>query len=163
MRHRRAYRHRRFQLWLLTSVLAVGPLSMRPLSAAGQGAATSEPAVLQANVDGIVLEWRAPEFSLRHVVGDDGQIYSTLKTSEWAWTEEPGKPQLPVATVLAVVPPSGEVTLEMQDVERSQRSLDHPILPASAPEPVGEPMTHLGWTWARDEQACALDWPSDWP
>jgi hypothetical protein len=119
--------------------------------------------VLQANADGIFFEWRAPEFSLRHVVGDDGQIYSTLKTSEWAWTEDPGKPQLPVATVLAVVPPSGEVTLEVQDVERSQRSLDHPILPASAPEPVGEATTHLGWTWARDEQAYTgtASWPAD--
>jgi hypothetical protein len=111
--------------------------------------------VVRADEAGVVLEWRGPHFVLREVAGDDGRPYSAIEAPGWAQTAEPGRPQLPFTSVLAVVPPSGEVTLQIQTLERSNHPLPHPVAPARAPVPVGDPPTHMEWTWARDELAYA--------
>ena len=98
------------------------------------------------------MEWRAPAFSLRQVVGDDGLSYTTLEAPGWIHTAEPGQPQLPFASALAVVPPTGDVTFHVRALERARRPLSHPVVPARTPVPVGSPPTDVAWTWARDER-----------
>ena len=142
-------------LWLLTLLLAAGLPHLSPLPAADVAPAPPEPVVLRTGAAGIVLEWRAPAFWLRPVTGDDGHPYSALEAPGWPQTAEPGRPQLPAASALAVVPPTGDVTLHVETLERARHSLAHPVIPARAPVPVGAPPTRLEWTWARDERVYA--------
>jgi hypothetical protein len=109
--------------------------------------------VLHADAAGIALEWRAPDFSLLHVAGEDGRPYIAVETSGWTQTAEPGQPQLPTGSALAVVPPTGEVILHVETLEQTHHPLLHPIIPARAPAPVGDPPTHVESVWARDEGA----------
>ena len=111
--------------------------------------------MLHADAEGLVLEWQAPAFSPRRVIGDDGRPYSELEAPGWPQIDSPGQPQLPYASALAVVPPTGDVTLHLQVLEQVRRPLPHPMVPALAPVPIGTPPTHFEWTWARDEQAYA--------
>ena len=109
----------------------------------------------RADAAGLVLEWRAPAFSLQQSMGDDGHPYSILKTPGWAQTKVPGQPQLPFASALAVVPPAGDVTLHVQVLERTRHWLPHPVAPARAPVLVDNPPTDVAWDWVRDERAYA--------
>lgn len=115
--------------------------------------------MLRADATGVALEWRAPDFSLVQVTGDDGRPYIAVETSGWAQTAEPGQPQLPIGWALAVVPPTGDVTLHVETLERARRPLTHPVVPARASAPVGDPPTHIGSVWARDERAYAAAGP----
>ena len=119
--------------------------------------------MLRADMTGVVVEWHAPGFSLRQVTGNDGRAYSVLETPGWMQTEKPGQPQLPFASALAVVPPTGEVVLHVQVLERARHPLLNPVMPARTPAPVGNPPTDFEWTWARDEQtyAGAGPYPAD--
>jgi hypothetical protein len=144
----------------LIPLLAAGLLGLHPLPAAGDVPAPPQPLVLHADPAGVVLEWRAPDFWLRPVSGDDGRPYSAVETPPgWMQTEEPGRPQLPIASALALVPPTGDVTLRVETLERARRPLPHPVAPARAPLPVGDPPTRLEWVWARDEGAYAATGP----
>ncbi len=134
-------------------MLVAGLLGVRAVPATGQAPVPPEPTVLRADAAGVTLEWQAPDFSLRQVTGDDGHPYTAVETSDWAQTAEPGQPQLPTSSVLAVVPPTGDVTLHVETLERAHRPLTHPVVPARASVPVGDPPTHLESVWARDEGA----------
>jgi len=101
------------------------------------------------------VEWNAPDFSLHQVTGDDGRTYRALETPGWIQTQEPGQPRLPFASALAVVPPTSEVVLHTQVLERVRYPLSYPVLPAYAPVPVGSPSTSFEWTWTRDEHTYA--------
>ncbi len=124
--------------------------------ATGEGQTPPDPVVLRADETGIVLEWRAPDFSSQRVSGDDGRSYSTLDAPGWIDSAIPGQPQLPLASVLAVVPPGGEITLRVQVLEQDHHPLSHPVLPALDPVVVGTaPDATIEWTWARNEQTYA--------
>jgi len=137
------------------SLVTAGLLGLWPVAAASKGPAPPEPVVLRTDGAGIVVEWSAPDFSLHQVTGNDGRPYSVLETPGWMQIEEPGQPQLPFASALAVVPPTGEVALHVQVLEDAWYALLHPVIPARAPVPVGNPPTGFEWTWARDEQTYA--------
>jgi hypothetical protein len=153
MRHRNQPWRSKARLWLLTSSLAAGLMGQRPVPAAGQAPVPPEPVVLRTDAAGVVLEWRAPAFSLRRVTGEDGHHYSTVEVPGWSKTDVPGQPRLPFATALAVVPPTGDVTMHIQVLNHTHRPLPHPVAPARTPVPVGDPPTSLEWEWARDERA----------
>ncbi len=120
--------------------------------ATGEGQTPPDPVVLWADETGVVLEWRAPAFSSQEARGDDGRSYSTLEAPGWMESAIPGQPQLPVASVLAVVPPDGEMTLRVQVLERDRQPLSHPVLPAPDPVVVGTaPDARIEWAWARNE------------
>jgi len=155
VRHRRQNGHGKASFWFLALLLAAGLLSLWPVPVAGEVATPPEPAVLYTDAAGLILEWSAPTFSLRQVSGDDGLPYSAVEVPGWAQTEEPGQPQLPLASALAVVPPAGDVTLHVQTLEHVRVPLPYPAVPARAPVPVGDPPTGIEWTWARNEQAYA--------
>jgi hypothetical protein len=154
--HQRRYGHGEIaRIWFLVLLLATGLLGLGPVPAASQAPAVPEPAVLRADGAGVVLEWRAPAFSVRQVTGDDGRPYSSLEAPGWPQADAPGQPRLPFASALAVVPPTGDVTLHVQALEPARRPLPHPVVPARAPVPVGDPPTRVEWEWALDEQAYA--------
>ena len=154
MRHRRIQRVRE-STWLLTLFLTlfltIGLLNQHHLAAAGQAPVEPEPTVLRADEEGVVLEWRAPAFSLRRATGDDSLHYTAVEAPGWSQTGEAGQPSLPLATALVVVPPTGEVTLHVQAIERERQALTYPVIPARAPVAIGDPPTGLEWTWGRDE------------
>jgi hypothetical protein len=130
-------------------------LILNPAPAASESPTPPQPVVLRADEAGIVLEWRAPAFSLRGVTGEDGRVYSVVEAPGWERTTAPGQPQLPFASALAVVPPEGDVTLRVQVLTRERSGLSHPVMPAPEPMPVGSPVAGLAWAWARDEQVYA--------
>ena len=155
MQHRGQNGHGRTSSWLLILLLAVGLTDLHPVSAAGEDPPPRGPAVLRADAAGLTLEWSAPAFSLRTLNGDDRQSYQIVEAPGWGQTEEPGQPQLPFASALVVVPPAGEVTLSVQVLARAHQPLLHPVVPARAPVPVGNPPTDVEWAWARDEHTYA--------
>ena len=109
--------------------------------------------MLRADAEGVFMEWRAPAFSLRQVTGDDGYRYSIVEAPGWSKTDAPGQPQLPFATALAVVPPTGDVTMHVRALDRTSRPLPYPVAPARAPVPIGDPPTQVEWEWTLDEDA----------
>jgi len=119
--------------------------------------------VLRADAAGMVLEWRAPAFSLRQMIGGDGRAYVALDAPGWAWTDMPGQPQLPLASALAVVPPAGDVTLRVQVLESARYPTPCPVVPALRPVPVGDPPTGVEGAWAWDERAYAQAAPHSQP
>ena len=109
--------------------------------------------MLRADAEGVVLEWRAPALSSSRVTGEDGHIYSVLGAPGWSQTHTPGQPQLPFASTLAVVPPSGDVTIHVQTVEQTRRPLRDPVVPARAPVVVGTYPGKVEWEWTLDQRA----------
>ncbi|MEE8392028.1 MAG: C25 family cysteine peptidase, partial [Anaerolineae bacterium] len=139
------------------AILAAGEAQTSPGAQTSPEAQTSpDPVVLRADEMGVVLEWRAPAFSQQQVTGGDGRFYSELEAPGWIESMVPGQPQLPVASVLAVVPPTGEVTLRVQVMEQDRYPLSHPVVPALEPIVVGTaPDATIEWVWARNEQTYA--------
>lgn len=153
--------------WPLALLLALALLALCPaLLSIGHAAgereepAPPEPVVLLADGTGVELEWRAPALSQHPVTGADGRRYARLETRGWMQTQSAGQPQLPYASALVVVPPTGAVTLDVRVVERDSHALSHPVLPAPRMEAVGDPPVGLGPTWVRDDAAYAPQDPS---
>ncbi len=141
-------------LLLLTGALVMG--SVRLVAAADDGPGLPEPTVLDTSQTGITLEWHAPVFSQRPVSGDDGRAYVALDALGWEQSQTPGKPQLPLTSALLIAPPTGEVTLQVQVLERERRVLPHPVAPAPEITVVGDSPARparLEPVWARDALA----------
>ncbi len=132
-------------------LLVTGAIGLGPVSAAD--APPPEPVVLRADEAGVVLEWIAPAFSQRQAMGDDGRFYAALDAPGWAESDRAGWPQLPVASALLVAPPSGDVSLQVQILERDRVSLSYPVLPASRMALADAPSVGLEPVWARSEFA----------
>ncbi|OQY23168.1 MAG: hypothetical protein B6I35_04320 [Anaerolineaceae bacterium 4572_32.2] len=132
-------------------LLVAGFLGLAPVSAAD--APQPEPIVLLTAETGVVLEWRAPAFTQRQATGGDGRSYVALDAPGWTESGAPGWPQLPVASALLVAPPVGDVTLQVQVLERSRVSLSHPVLPAPKMALADDPSAGLESVWARSEFA----------
>ena len=143
----------RFTLLLLVA----GSLGLGPVSAADDP--PPEPVVLLTAETGVVLEWRAPAFTQRQVVGGDGRSYVALDAPGWAESGAPGQPQLPVASALLVAPPAGDVTLQVQVLERGRVSLSYPVLPAPKMALADDPAAGLEPVWARSELAYSARYP----
>jgi len=149
--------------WFLPGLLAFGLLvlvlillSFGQVQDAAAGESTSsEPSVLRADATGVTLEWCAPAASLRQVIGDDGRSYVALDAPGWAQTDVAGQPQLLLASALVVVPPTGDVTFQVQVLESERLVLPRPVVPAPAWMPVGAPPAGVEPVWARDERAYA--------
>jgi hypothetical protein len=161
MRRQRRTWHGRGSLWFVVSLLAGGLLGLQSVPVAGESPAPPEPVVVRADEAEVILEWRGPDFSVREVTGGDGQLYSAVEAPGWGQTEEPGQPQLPFAAALAVVPPTGDMSVQVEVLERARRPLPHPVVPARASVPVGSPPPRVEWTWRRDEHTYtgAKPWP----
>jgi hypothetical protein len=129
--------------------------SLYPIPVAADEPAPSQPVVLQADASGVILEWRAPAFSQQRVVGDDGRSYVALDAPGWDHTEVVGQPQLPKASVLAVVPHAGDVTLSVRVLAQERYRLSHPVVPSPQTAAVGSPPVSIGRVWARDAKAYA--------
>ena len=132
-------------------LLVAGSLGLGPVSAAD--APPPEPVVLLAAETGVVLEWRAPAFTQRQVLGGDGRSYVALDAPGWAESSAPGQPQLPVASALLIAPPGSDVSLQVQVLERDRVSLSHPVLPALRMALADNPAAGLEPVWARSEFA----------
>ena len=99
---------------------------------------TPDPIVVRADASGVVLQWQAPAYDQRWLKGADGQPYVLLEAPGWMLSEEPGRPQLPYASALVVVPPEADLSLSVGVVESEVRPLAFPVLPAGQLAAEGE-------------------------
>ncbi|TET52686.1 MAG: hypothetical protein E3J64_04740, partial [Anaerolineales bacterium] len=116
-----------------------------------------DPVVRRAEASGIVLEWHAPAYTERWAVGADTLPYVLIEAPGWWLSEEPGRPRLPFASALIVVPAEADLTLHVGVLESEERALSYPVLPAGQLAAGGE------LAWAFDSavyDGVALD-PSD--
>jgi hypothetical protein len=127
--------------------------NLRSVPVAADEPAPPEPVVLQADTSGVVLEWRAPAFSQRRIVGGDGRSYVALDAPGWDQTEVVGQPQLPKASVLAVVPPVGDVTASAKVLARGRYELRYPVVPSPQSVAVVSPPVRIERAWAWDAKA----------
>jgi len=144
---------------LALALLALCPVLLQAREGrvgAEDAGAPPEPVVLRADAASVVLEWQAPAVSQRQMRGDDGRAYVALETPGWVQTDAPGRPRLPFAVALVAVPPEGEVTLQVQVLERTMLTLAAPPLPARRPTPAGSPPV-VGQVWALEERAYSPD------
>ena len=130
-------------------LLSFALLGLAPVLAASEEPSPPQPVVSWAGLEGVVLEWRAPAFSQRAVMGGDGRSYVALDAPGWGQTGVAGQPQLPYASALAVVPPTGEVTLHAQVLESGRRPLRSPVIPAPRMAVVGDPPAGLEPLWVQ--------------
>lgn len=140
---------------LVALLLTFALCSLYPIPVAADEPVPPQPVVLQADASGVILEWRAPAFSQQRVIGDDGRSYVALDAPGWDHTEVVGQPQLLKASVLAVVPYNGDVTLSVRILDRERYKLSHPVAPSPQPVAIGSPPVSIGRVWARDAKAYA--------
>ncbi len=86
-----------------------------------------------------------------------GEFYERISIPRVAYSDEAGKPQLPVVSALIGIPASGEAALDIVQVNTRQISGRHVILPA--PTPVGpvEDFQPVEWKYVRDKNAYRAD------
>ncbi len=139
---------------LLGLLWAMG-LATQPALSAAPGTAGPPPGLqgLHADSSGLTWEWSGPEITARQVTGDDGRAYSALAAPGWDWSATPGAPQLPLASVLIVAPPTGTPALTVAVQEQATVPLDAPPLPALRTVLINTPATGLTSRWEYDARA----------
>jgi len=147
--------------WITAWLLALSLLALCPalFQAKAEASPANEgeplgPVLLREDATGLLLEWQAPPLSIRETMGADGRPYAAVEAAGWRHTDKPGRPQLPYALALAVVPPDGEVELRVEVLEREHIALPAPVLPAARWVAAGDP-PKAGYEWAREERAYA--------
>lgn len=63
---------------------------------------------------GIVLEFRLPPFEISSIQGENNQDYQRLEVAQWAKTDTVGAPELPFTATLLQVPPTGDLSVEIE-------------------------------------------------
>lgn len=118
--------HRLLLLFLLPGLF----FSTTQLEAA-RGRSGDDGLVVRVEGDALIVEWDAPELRINTL--EDGS--SSLEADGYELTTQPGKPQLPYASLLVAVPPGAQPVLEFLQIRESERSLPSSL--ALAPYPQG--------------------------
>jgi hypothetical protein len=113
-----------------SALLAAAPV--QPVAA--EAASPPEPTVVRADNDSLVLTWRAPAFSVQRMRGEDGVLHSVVEARGWPTSDIPGEPALPYASAVAVVPPTGEITLDVESSSAETTPLSLPLKAEPAPQ-----------------------------
>ncbi|MCB0167973.1 MAG: hypothetical protein KDI79_27340, partial [Anaerolineae bacterium] len=100
------------------------------------------PIVTQSDEAGLSLIWRPPGYTVT-TISVDGQTYSQPVMPGLTSSGHPGDPELPVYSELIGLPPTGQVRLEIIEVERDVVRLPAPPLPAQSPQPVDASPTDI--------------------
>ncbi|MCB9102714.1 MAG: hypothetical protein H6633_00520 [Anaerolineales bacterium] len=100
------------------------------------------PVVVQSDETGLSLTWQPPEYTIT-TVSVDGQTYSQPAMPGLTAAGDPGYPELPVYSELIGLPPTGQVRLEIIEVERDIVRLPAPPVPAPSPQPVDVSPTEI--------------------
>ncbi|MFW6135724.1 MAG: C25 family cysteine peptidase [Chloroflexota bacterium] len=120
-------------LILLIGACTLLGLTPVPPAAAGESP-PPEPTVIQAEDASLTLAWRAPSFSLRQARGEDGVRHSLVEARGWPTSGVPGEPALPQASAVAVIPPTGGFTTDVESSRPRTVSLSRPLRREPAPE-----------------------------
>ncbi len=99
-----------------------------PLRPATATAPSSSPVLLSSTASGLTLRWESPE--LERASPDE------LAAAGWLFAGQGDGPALPYATALVVLPPAGAVTLTVNVLAETTRTLSAPLTPQTPPEPM---------------------------
>ena len=126
------------------SYIFLGLLALVSEWSAGPVLAQQEPmpVVVQSDETGLSLTWQPPEYTIT-TVSVDGQTYSQPAMPGLTAAGDPGYPELPVYSELIGLPPTGQVRLEIIEVERDIVRLPAPPVPAPSPQPVDVSPTEI--------------------
>jgi len=141
------------------ALLVVGALTLLTLTpvlpVAAEGSAPPEPTVTRADDSSLVLTWQAPAISVHRTQSEDGHGISVVEAPGWSTSGVPGEPMLPYASAIAVAPPAGEMTLEVEASGSRSLPLSVPLKTAPAPpspEAYGQPSREL-LPWGSDTRS----------
>ncbi|MBN2145763.1 MAG: hypothetical protein JW726_00185 [Anaerolineales bacterium] len=136
------------------------PLGLAPARAA----APDLPAVriLHSDGNGVTLELDAPSFDAALQAAEDGSFAEdALPGVSLALSNEAGKPQVPVVTVLLGVPAQGEVQVSLSGDAAQSLALSTPL--ATAPRPAPLDWEAEAGEWMKDPLAAAAEDASPYP
>ncbi|MCB0192506.1 MAG: hypothetical protein KDJ65_11235, partial [Anaerolineae bacterium] len=102
----------------------------------------TSPIVTQSDESGLSLMWHPSDVTVTPI-SVDGKTYSQLSIPDLAASGKPGYPELPLYSELIGLPPTGQVQLEIVEVERDVVRLSAPPLPAPSPQPVDVSPTEI--------------------
>jgi hypothetical protein len=108
------------------------------LSLPRSGAANTPPVpfcVVSDSQESLLLSFALPDYTLRQVSAQ-GSTFVQVQAAGLSWGVEPGVPQLPEASALIALPPTGGATSRILSIERTIVPLSYPVYPAPAPAPV---------------------------
>jgi hypothetical protein len=105
------------------AVLAVAPIR----SVVAEEASPPEPTVVRADNGSLTLTWRTTAFSVRQARDEDGALHSVVEAPGWPTSGVPGEPALPYSSVVAVVPPTGEIAMDVESSGLRTASLSFPL------------------------------------
>jgi hypothetical protein len=118
------------------ALLLIGVVTFLSLAPARPAAAEQptppEPTVIQADNGSVLLTWQAPSFSMSRTRSEDGRLRSLIEAPGWPTSGVPGEPALPYATAVVAVPPTGEITLDVEEKGAETLPLSAPLQAAPA-------------------------------
>ncbi|MCB9101295.1 MAG: hypothetical protein H6632_17285 [Anaerolineales bacterium] len=121
----------RLSLIIIVLLTVVNPWSVSNVSAQQN----QWPVVTQSDEAGLSLTWQPPDYTLT-TISVDGQTYSQPSIPGLTASGHPGDPELPIYSELVGLPPTGQVRLEIIEVERDVVPLPASPRPALSPQPV---------------------------
>ncbi|HMR62971.1 MAG TPA: C25 family peptidase propeptide domain-containing protein, partial [Anaerolineae bacterium] len=120
-------------VWLTLSLAALLGAGGQPVTA--QAPVVEQPTVIDTDAGGLTMAW-TPSIYEQDVQVEDGTTYTRLRVPGIGLMGQPGAPELPVYSRLIGLPQSGEVTVQVLEVETEIFNLPHLPLPAPAPVPL---------------------------
>ena len=118
---------------LISTTCLILLITTSPWLGLAQAQSPVEPTIEKSDTEGITLLWSPPAYTVTDVT-INGQTYSRLEMPDIGVTGQPGHPQLPVYSTLIGLPPTGEASLKIVDVQREVVQLPNPLLPAPVPQ-----------------------------
>lgn len=119
--------------WMLLFALLLAPVLASPAAAAPEQPAKADLAVTPQS-DGVLLELSLPAYRIDDVAAE-GRTWQqiVIDGDDWLPGGQPGAPSLPERGLMLAAPPTGEVTVQVVDVQR--QTLEGSYL--LAPKPTG--------------------------
>lgn len=120
--------------WILLFVLVLTPLLAAPAAAAPLSQPAQPDLAVTAEANGVVLDLTLPAYRIEDVA-HQGTTWQqiVLDGDDWLPGGQPGAPSLPERGLLLAVPPTGELTVQVLDVQRQSLAGSYRL----APKPAG--------------------------
>ena len=165
----KAHRKSILTILCIAFVMGVGTFGGFPPPSIVRGTSTDPISLVNETAQALTIAFELPGYTLEPVaVG--GQTFVQIQLEGLPFSDEPGAPQLPLATTLIGLPPTGSIptgsiptgtpSLQILEIEQTQVALPHPIYPAPAPAPIDTAQPGIDaapYTFAWDRDLYASD------